>query len=449
MSGQNKSLIYKSEEIYPSEEKTELSFDEVTLLTDIFEGNWENKTILLQVSNTTGKKSLGHKYINMKEFTELSTMNEIELDKKNKKLGKLVLREIYVEPIITFLDLMKEGVRFIPIIAIDFSLGNLTFGDQEKCLHHRNPNVPNIYIHILKLIDSLLHCFYEKMLGFGYGARLIPKKSETSNCFAINGDAFDPWIASVKDMITAYREILRYLEIILPVNLSGIFKLAGELGRRELAQHSFKNYYVLYVLTAGVLDDPDEALNEAVKMIDLPLSIVLIKVGNPQMAGEAEINELAVKCEEIMENEQRKFISVIDYPSIADDQENIPKYILGSVPLQMLHFYKNAPFQKANTQTPKSAPEEMKFEEIPDIFEVKREIYIEKLKEEGIDEKQIDWIMKNNIPDDNPSLVKQWLDKYYSGKETGLNIKDKINIENTKMENNNESPGVIEEVEQI
>jgi len=40
-----------------------------------------------------------------------------------------------------------------------------------------------------------------------------------------------------------------------------------------------RNYYVLVILMAGVIDDLQESLNEILRARDIPISVVIVKVG--------------------------------------------------------------------------------------------------------------------------------------------------------------------------
>jgi len=40
-----------------------------------------------------------------------------------------------------------------------------------------------------------------------------------------------------------------------------------------------RNYYVLVLLMAGVIDDLEESLNEILRAKDIPISVVIVKVG--------------------------------------------------------------------------------------------------------------------------------------------------------------------------
>lgn len=52
------------------------------------------------------------------------------------------------------------------------------------------------------------------------------------------------------------------------------------------------NYYVLYILASGVLDDLEETFEECAGIERLPLSIIFVKIGNTQMRDVDDLMEL-------------------------------------------------------------------------------------------------------------------------------------------------------------
>ena len=40
-----------------------------------------------------------------------------------------------------------------------------------------------------------------------------------------------------------------------------------------------KNYYVLVIMMAGVIDDIEDSLNEILRAANLPVSIMVVKIG--------------------------------------------------------------------------------------------------------------------------------------------------------------------------
>ena len=69
----------------------------------------------------------------------------------------------------------------------------------------------------------------------------------------------------------------------LPVNYTAIIKFVCDLAESEFAKiedcTQCNNYYVLVLLMAGVIDDLQSSLNQILRAKNIPVSIVIVKVG--------------------------------------------------------------------------------------------------------------------------------------------------------------------------
>ena len=82
----------------------------------------------------------------------------------------------------------------MPIIAIDFSLANLTFTD-EQCLHSTKLEKQNDYRDLIKLICDC----YQNSLNvpmFGYSAKTTKLQSKASSLFPLSQDLKNPLISN-------------------------------------------------------------------------------------------------------------------------------------------------------------------------------------------------------------------------------------------------------------
>jgi len=109
------------------------------------------------------------------------------------------LQDCSIKPFFTFLDFkIHRKLNIVPIVVVDYSLSNLTF-DENKCIHTLKEGAQNDYKDV---IDSLIKGYRhisDYMMGFGMGAKTIPKKGEASDCFSLTGDIFNP-VFSVDDL---------------------------------------------------------------------------------------------------------------------------------------------------------------------------------------------------------------------------------------------------------
>ena len=66
------------------------------------------------------------------------------------------------------------------------------------------------------------------------------------------------------------------------------------------AATDIKNYYVLTLLMAGIIDDLEDAVNEILRAADLPISVVIIKIGK-SASGDNDSAVLIEKTKHIFE----------------------------------------------------------------------------------------------------------------------------------------------------
>ena len=154
----------------------------------------------------------------------------------------------------------------MPIIAIDFSMGNITF-DVSMNLHSTNPKKPNDYRDLIKMIAGT----YGNILNipiFGYGAKTSRFSSKASGMFPLTRSIRNPYTPNDADsLMQTYTDCLSNLELSVPVLISPLllfFKQLGNHVRSRLqrkAQHNpaikgtCDSMYVLYILSTGIIDD--------------------------------------------------------------------------------------------------------------------------------------------------------------------------------------------------
>lgn len=94
---------------------------------------------------------------------------------------------------------IKKSINIVPVMAVDFSLANLTFDESQYCTHTLKDGAPNDYIDCMKSVQKGFYHFYRFMISYGFGARTMKygkKEIDTSNLFSLTGDYCDPFIAN-------------------------------------------------------------------------------------------------------------------------------------------------------------------------------------------------------------------------------------------------------------
>ena len=73
------------------------------------------------------------------------------------------------------------------------------------------------------------------------------------------------------------------MKLALPVNFKQIIKLVCDLAQIEYGTVSevrqIRNYYLLVIMMGGVIDDFQDALNELMRAANLPVSVLIVKIG--------------------------------------------------------------------------------------------------------------------------------------------------------------------------
>lgn len=83
-----------------------------------------------------------------------------------------------------------------------------------------------------------------------------------------------------------------------------------EFGTASEVRH-IKNYYVLVLMMAGVIDDFQDALNQILRAAQLPVSVIVIKVGN--ISDDNDSSLLIKNALKTFNECERTFIEVLCY----------------------------------------------------------------------------------------------------------------------------------------
>lgn len=117
-------------------------------------------------------------------------------------------------------------------------------------------------------------------------------------------------------MLSCYAETIKAVEITLPIYYKPIVKFVCDLAQMEIGTASdatqIKNYYVLTLLMAGIIDDIEDSINEILRAAELPISVIIIKVGDGANADNDSL-KLFDNSKQIFDRCERVFIEMIDF----------------------------------------------------------------------------------------------------------------------------------------
>ncbi|XP_044333231.1 protein BONZAI 3 isoform X3 [Triticum aestivum] len=200
--------------------------------------------------------------------------------KGQKKLkGQLFLDKFQEKVQHTFLDYISSGFELNFMVAVDFTASN---GDPRvpQSLHYIDPSGrPNSYQQAILGVSEVLQ-FYDndrRFPAWGFGAK-IPRGS-VSHCFNLNASTNDCEVVGVEGIMSAYSSTLYSVSLAGPTLFGPVISKAAEIASHSV-QYGNNKYFVLLIITDGVITDQQETKDSIVRASDLPLSILIVGVGN-------------------------------------------------------------------------------------------------------------------------------------------------------------------------
>ncbi|KAK4304697.1 hypothetical protein Pmani_023369 [Petrolisthes manimaculis] len=239
---------------------------------------------------------IGECYTNLQRLLEgPSTSNTYPLINPKKKAkkssykdsGKLVLKSssCHIEP--SFLDYIRGGTQIHFTVAVDFTASN---GDPTTpaSLHYLQPGVDNQYALAIKSVGEIIQDYdSDKMFpALGFGAR-IPPHGAVSHEFFLNLSPDNPYCQGVAGILDAYYKSIQSVRLYGPTNFAPVIKHVSNFARGHTDGNS---YFVLLILTDGIITDLENTKQALVEASNLPMSVIIVGVGNEDFTAMEQLD---------------------------------------------------------------------------------------------------------------------------------------------------------------
>ncbi|XP_052558391.1 copine-5, partial [Tympanuchus pallidicinctus] len=219
------------------------------------------------------------------QFNVYEVVNPRKKMKKKKYLnsGTVTLLSFAVESDHTFLDYIRGGTQINFTVAIDFTASNGN-PSQSTSLHYLSPYQLNAYTMALRAVGEIIQDYdSDKMFpALGFGAK-IPPDGRVSHEFPLNGDASNPSCSGIEGILEAYHRSLRSVQLYGPTNFAPV---VNHVARSAAAVPDGSQYFVLLIITDGVISDMAQTKEAIVNAAKLPMSIIIVGVGQAEFDGE-------------------------------------------------------------------------------------------------------------------------------------------------------------------
>uniref|UniRef100_A0A8C7S7T1 Copine-3 n=1 Tax=Oncorhynchus mykiss TaxID=8022 RepID=A0A8C7S7T1_ONCMY len=230
---------------------------------------------------------------------EFECINSKKQQKKKgyKNSGVVSVKLCQVVKEYTFLDYIMGGCQINFTVGIDFTGSN---GDPKspQSLHYISPQGVNEYLSAIWSVGMVIQDYdSDKMFpAFGFGAQIPPTwqvnmdfhmvniiiscgQMHVSHEFPLNFNPANPFCAGIEGVVEAYRVCLPQVKLYGPTNFSPIINHVARFAMQATQQKTASQYFVLLIITDGVITDLDQTRSAIVNASRLPMSIIIIGVG--------------------------------------------------------------------------------------------------------------------------------------------------------------------------
>lgn len=325
------SLLYKSEIINP---KLFSDFAKSTI-PDIYlapDADYNANNVEIEFSEPYYNKKLGHysgalsKLINNETIVNMGPI-------KTAKISVEVAKRY------AFLDYIRGGMQMNLTVAIDFT-GSNGNPSSPQSLHYIGTNSNSYEIAIRSCGNIVAYYDYDQLFpAFGFGGKFCG--NAVSHCYPLNMNFNNPEIQGIEGIIQAYRNILNQTTLYGPTYFHEVINSVISVVKEDVRAENM-NYTILMILTDGIIDDMDETIDALVEASFLPISIIIIGIGNADFSN---MNFLDADDEPLRDRSGRKadrdLVQFVPFKKYSYNGEQLAQAVLEEVPKQVIEYYQH------------------------------------------------------------------------------------------------------------
>lgn len=181
-------------------------------------------------------------------------------------------------------------------------------------------------------------------LNTGFGAKL-PPSGQVSHQFPLNGNPSHPYCSGVEEILVHYRNQLAQVTLYGPTNFSPVINNTTAIAREF---QDGKHYFVLLIVTDGIISDMHFTKHAIVGASTLPMSIIIVGVGDAEFDSMDELDSDNVRLNvdgKFAERDIVQFVPLSKFLSkngaTVKSQAELAKEVLAEIPEQLTSFMKS------------------------------------------------------------------------------------------------------------
>ena len=344
--GKVKRPVYKSHE-YDMQLNKKIKLAPINMESEILCDNKDSDIFFeLYIPSLDEKNFIGYNSFTLNQLiSNLKEDKNTKIEIKSDKYGNLGNLEIVynISEKMVFEDFIKKGQINLEI-AIDYTESNGEPNDPSS-LHYMLEDKKNDYEIAIKSCADII-AFYDSDQLFpvyGFGGNPIGSE-EVSHCFNINFNKDDPNIHEVDNIIKFYKESLTKVKLNGPTYFSYVIKKVIDNINHDLKYKPKENhYYILMILTDGIINDMQKTIDYIVEGSKLPLSIVIIGVGDADFENmeilDGDKNALVDSYGEARKRDIVQFVQFNKFKNYINKGTELSEEVLKEIPRQVEEYY--------------------------------------------------------------------------------------------------------------
>uniref|UniRef100_A0A8B9RE68 Copine-2 n=1 Tax=Astyanax mexicanus TaxID=7994 RepID=A0A8B9RE68_ASTMX len=302
------------------------------------------KVLCYDYDNDGGHDFIGEFLTTVTKMSE--AQNSVEVSCIITHTSDLIITRDY-----SFLDYILGGCQLMFTVGIDFTASN---GNprEPSSLHYINPLGSNEYLSAIWAVGQIIQDYdSDKMFpALGFGAQLPPDWKVRNSVMVVNG-CFYVLCTGVEGIVQAYSTCLPHLRFYGPTNFAPIINHVARFASQALQQDTAAQYFTLLIITDGVISDMDETRHAIVQAAKLPMSIIIIGVGNADFAAMEFLDgDSSVLRSYTGEEAVRDIVQFVPFRDFRNaPKETLAKSVLAELPQQVTQYFKQRNLSPSNT----------------------------------------------------------------------------------------------------
>jgi len=264
-----------------------------------------------------------------------------------KHSGEIHLVHVDMRKGYSFLDYIRGGTELACTISIDFTASNGNPRNPDSLHYIAYGGQMNQYELAIKSVGEIIEDYDSDKLfpTLGFGAR-IPPRGDVSHMFYVNGHPDNPYCERIGGVLSSYKGCISRVQLYGPTNFAPTVNHVASIARQ------FKDgsqYFILLIITDGIITDMPQTRKAIVDASTLPLSIIIVGVGNADFDAMDELDGDTVRLTapdgRMAARDIVQFVPFRDFlgksTNVQVSRLHLAREVLAEIPEQFLGFMKS------------------------------------------------------------------------------------------------------------